>query len=80
MAALETFLLVRLFPEHLYFTSESEAIAQWVEASIFAFTLNYWALFLFSRIIYPTFLSPLRKIPRPKVSEKLLSALLLPVY
>ncbi|KAI0152110.1 cytochrome P450 [Hypoxylon sp. NC0597] len=62
IAGIESVLILKVLPNY-FVDMYSQGIIKLI-VSIFA--VNYALLFIFSAIIYPEFISPLRKFPRPK--------------
>jgi hypothetical protein len=60
--AVECFLVIRLFPNYFDSHSRFTAAAGTILLN-YAFGIIFWAL------LYPTLLSPLRRIPGPRVSK-----------
>ncbi|KAI1764222.1 cytochrome P450 [Hypoxylon sp. FL1150] len=61
IAAIESALLTKALPE--YFADYSLEVSK---LATLVFAINYGILFVYSVIIYPDFVSPLRSFPRPK--------------
>jgi hypothetical protein len=64
IAAIETFLLGKVFPR-----SYAPRDVSIIRVGLSIFAVNYLLLFFYSVFIFPNFVSPLRKFPRPRVSH-----------
>ncbi|KAI1460397.1 cytochrome P450 [Annulohypoxylon moriforme] len=62
VAGIESALISNVLPDYMDVTY-SQGTAKLIAL---VFTINYAILFVYSAIIYPDFISPLRKFPRPK--------------
>ncbi|KAI1776604.1 cytochrome P450 [Hypoxylon cercidicola] len=62
MAAIESAVIAKFLPENI---ADVYSLGS-VKLVALAFAINYGLLFVYSAIIYPDFISPLRNFPRPK--------------
>ncbi|KAI1097501.1 cytochrome P450 [Jackrogersella minutella] len=62
VAGIESVLIIKVLPDYVANTYSQGLI----KLIAYVFGINYVLLFLYCAIIYPEFISPLRKFPRPK--------------